>query len=380
MTQSEEYRNRWALTQSALKQCRYKSSRKWKSIWIDGQQDEDKNEDVYTFGSLVDIKLFSPKEVEDKFFIGEEKLPSDAIASIIKDLYEYIHNYNKQNRLLQDTNPFPEPIPDLPYNLDYCKDLIIKFANEYINDKGGRGWNNSWKDETRIAKISTEGEEYFNSLIEAKGRKVISQEMNMSANEMCDSLLNDENVNMYFISNEKNICLFQVEMFVDEYLPEFDKHIPLKGCIDILRIDLENKTVQIADFKTTKDATNFISSIKKFGYAFQLSFYKYLLTKWLEMYENGKYKDFKILPPINIVKDKIEDALIYQYRETDLHLERWGNLPFLEDMWEGVKNFKIKTGWQQILEEIAWHYFNDKWKKPKEMYENGKIIVNLLNS
>lgn len=379
--QNKEYANTFAINQSALKDFRFKSPKRWKGIWIDRQEDGDKNEEGFTFGSLMDTMMFTPEELDQRFYIGNTKLPSKAIESIVRSCYDRIIRENAEI-ITVTADDFPDEPTLLPLNLEENPDFILTACDEYQEspDKE-KGWNKGWKADTRITKIIKDGSDYFESLVHCNGRKIITSEINFKAIELQDILLADPDTKMYFIEDEGVELKFQFEIFVNHQSQE-GIEIPLKGALDILRIDHKTKTLQVVDFKTSYSAHDFVNSVKKYGYATQLSFYDHLLRLWLEQDECKEvYCDYTILNPINIVIDEYDRVpYIYEYSWTDLGLEREGNEKYLSDVYTPSHNHKIKKGWLQILETICWHYSNELWEKPKELYENRKIKINLLNS
>lgn len=327
--------------------------------------------------------LFTPSELNDRFYIGEEKLPSKAIEWIVKEKFNHIKRFNLELKELGDL--LPESPIYLEEELDVSHPILLQIANSYRfkdtegNDK--QGWNTGWKEQTRIDSIIKQGADYFISLKASAGRKVISPEMNMDAITLKEILCTNIETKDYFIENEENTLLFQLEIFT-KYVLDNGSEISLKGALDIVRFDHKNRTAQIADFKSSYSAFSFIDSIKKFGYCDQLSFYDYLLREWLIEYCEGKYCDYTIIPPINIVID-IGDKIpyIYEYSWRDIALAADGNKELLYSLFQtSDHNMKIKKGWKRVLDEIGWHYTNNLWEKPKEMYEKKRISVNLLNS
>lgn len=377
--QKSDYREVWGVSQSAIKDFQFKSPRKWKDIWIDKKIDPGKNEDTFVMGSLIDTLLFTPELLEKRFYIGEEKLPSKAIAHIVKDYY---HSIIRENATIQENNQFyPEPVPFLSFTLDH-KDILLACANRYCFKDGDDekcSWQSGWKDETRVKSLMEKGADYFESLKQANGRKVISPEMNMEALGLKEILYKDPDVRDYFVASEENELLFQLEIYTT-YPLENGESIPLKGALDIVRFDHKAKTAQIIDFKSSYSAFNFIGSIKQFGYCDQLSFYDFLLREWMIETCQGRYCDYKMLPPINIVID-ITDKVpyIYEYDWKDIALAADGNYKYLFNLFQTHDhNAKLRRGWRNILNEICWHWQNNLWQKPKELYENKKIKLNLL--
>lgn len=377
--QNSDYRDVWGISQSAIKDFQFKSPKRWKEVWIDKKLDTDKNEDNFTMGSLIDTILFSPDLLDKRFYIGEEKLPSKAVAAIIRDYYHCV--LKQRDELMAVSQDLPEVVE--PYSLTMEDNgILLQCANRYCfkdGDDDKCGWQSSWKDDTRVKSLTEKGLDYFESLKAAGGRKVISHAMNVEALDLRDILYKDPTVRDYFVPSEDNDLLFQLELYTTWQLPD-GSSIPLKGALDIVRFNHRDKTARIIDFKSSYSAFNFVSSIKQFGYCDQLSFYDYLLREWMLEACDGKFCDYKIVAPLNIVID-INDRVpyIYEYDWRDISLAADGNKAFLYHL-HGTHdhNSRIKRGWKKLLDEIGWHWQKNLWDKPKELYENKVIKVNLL--
>jgi hypothetical protein len=381
--QEQQYSQAFGISQSALKEWRFKSPLQWKKKWIDKQGDKDEDEDYFIIGSAIDTLLFTPDKFEERFYVSNSnKLPSKAIANVIEATYKILQERKKDNELL--------PI-EKDYSLEANLDILLLCANNYqdYDDNGNlkQGWSTHWKEQTRIDNLIKNGKDYFDFLLSANGRKIITEQQNILALEVIDILRKDESTKDYFVENKNNKLIFQLEIFENyEYtnLTLFNNvcnEIPLKGALDIVRIDHSKKTIQIIDFKTSQSAAHFIESIKKYGYDFQLSFYLYLFQKWAHKNIPNLLSEYRILPPINIVIDFIDKVpYIYEYNNTDLMVARYGNAESFSNLFGQTHPFKIKKGWQQLLNEISWHITTNKWDKTRELYEQNKIKINLQNS
>lgn len=392
--QPDQYRNHVAISISSIKDFRWKSVPRWYDIWINKQEDPEKDEDNFTFGSLTDMLCFTPQLVQERFFISEVegKLPSKFIIALCKHVYKAILAYNESIAVL-NMEPIPEYANELPMSLcEEVEEYILQFADTYREKpEDAIGWQMNWKTETRLKKIIEEGKDYFAYVVKAAGRKVISTIDNMAAIELKTILCEHEDTKPYFLQQEGEELIHQLEMFLDYTLADGSK-IPVKGAIDIVRIDHKNKVIYIVDFKTAQSAHNFIENIKKYGYCDQLSFYIFLFRIWIQ--ENRKdLLNYKIELPTNIVIDRNEKVpYIYEYNDRDLEIAQYGNEgylpPLLSINWEddtvradqNIKYGKIRKGWEEILEEIGWHWNNNQWTLPKELFLNKKIKVNLLNN
>lgn len=378
--QRTEYNRTFAVSQSAIKEFRYKSPKRWKEIWIEKQLELDKNEEAFTFGSLVDTILFTPDLIDSRFYVAEvSKIPTGELEKIVKYVYDTAEN-QKAHKVVYEDDMLPEPEVVEVFRLSDLKDVILE-ACEKIE------WNSRWKPETKVNKVIELGSEYYNLLAKAEGRKIITSELNFEALDIVKKLKQDKNLQKYFIDTNTTRNIFQLELY-DKYISNDHYEVPLKCAIDILHIDEKNKTIQVCDFKTSHSAYNFIQSIKQFGYCDQLSFYTFMVQNALQnnifMEQHGldRMTDWKILEPVNVVIDEHDKIpYLYEYDWRDIEISRRGNSEYLFSLYQTTNHTtKIKKGWQELLEEICWHIQNDQWDYPVEFYKTGKLKVNLINS
>lgn len=377
--QRQEYNSRFAVSQSAIKEFRFKSPKRWKDIWVDRQLDLDREKEAFTFGSLVDTILFTPQLIDKRFYIANDNsVPPEAVEKIVRNVYE---NSALSPRLIEVEDDFLPIITKVEvYDLNDYKREILDACNKYE-------WSGHWKDDTRVNKIIEKGQHYFELLAKAEGRKVISSEMNFEAISVVSKLQKDEYVGKYFTNSNDFTNVFQLELF-NKYVSNDHYEVPLKCAIDILHIDRKMGTLRVCDFKTSHSAHNFIQSIKQFGYCDQLSFYTYMLKLELtkqpfrEMLGLTPEREWTILEPLNIVISESEQVpYVYEYEWKDIDLARTGNSEYLFELYRTNDHAsRIKKGWKELLEEICWHMQNDQWDYPVEFYKTGKIKVSLLNS
>lgn len=372
--QNNEYFSSKAISQSALKQWQFKSPAEWKRLFIDKETDIDKKEEGFLFGSVIDTLIFTPDLFKERFYIAtdEKSDASDAIKSIVKSIYDYIVLTN--SRITEDNKFLMDELTPLELSLEaLSNELILKYLDEYTTwEKGVKstGWCSSWKSATRINKLKESGSAYFHSLCNAQGRKVISEQLVEDAVQCRDVLLSNECTKEYFIAEANCELLFQLELFIDY------KKVKLKGALDNLLLNHSKKTVMIIDFKSSFSAFEFRQFIHKFGYGDQLSFYTFLIKEWLKQEGNEAIRNYTILPPINIVID-IREKVPYVYRYNFLQLDicRYGSTSTLMSGNSTSFSTNKKIGWQQTLDEIAWHIENNYWLTPREMKNCGVIEV-----
>jgi hypothetical protein len=377
--QTLEYSSKFAVSQSSIKDFRFKSPKRWREIWVEKQLDLDKDEEAFTFGSLVDTILFTPELINKRFFIADvNKIPTATVEKIIRHIFD---TTSPEKQLVTiDNDMLPEPQEKWEFNLASLKDEIISACEKFE-------WNSGWKTDTKYNKIVEKGNEYFNLLAQAEGRKIITSETNIEALDIVNKLRQNAFVKEYFTNTNHMRNIFQLEIF-NKYNSQSHYEVPLKCAIDILHIDEENKSLRICDFKTSHSAHNFIQSIKQFSYCDQLSFYNFMLEEALkddsfrQSIGIGKECCWKVLEPINIVIDEQEKVpYTYEYDWRDIKISEEGNASYLFNLYQTQNHDgRLKKGWKELLEEICWHLQNNKWEYPVEIYKTNKIKVNLINS
>ena len=383
--QQKTYSEDKSISQSKIKHWKSLSPKAWFRKYIENIIDENEKENQnFILGDLLDCLLTTPDLLESRYFVSNEmeKLPSDVECKIIECTYNKIIEYNKSLEDLKD---------ELPGDSEFLKVDLAENWDILLSCCNTEKWQSGWKDETRVAKIIERGTNYFNILAEAADRKIISSTLNMQAVELVDILKKNKWTKNYLVESDGNELLFQLEIFA-EYEYDFkvdhskeqytETHkIPIKGAIDILRINHKDRSYQIVDVKKAFSAHQFLENVRKFGYCDQLSFYQYLVSLWILEDANKYLQEYTQLPPINIVIDIADhEPYIYSYTERDLHQARYGNKTFLERILGKYHPFRIKKGWQELLNDICWHFVTKKWDAPKSMLEEGVIQLDLLNN
>jgi len=390
--QTADYKNGggrgFCISQSSIKAWRNFSPKKWYRKYVENIEDDENENPAFLLGEILDTLITCPDKLEERFYIANmEKIPSETECKIIECTYNQIIEYN--NSLKELNEVLPEEPEFLKIDLAENWDILLSCCNT-------EKWQSGWKDDTRVNKIIERGNAYFSILAEANHRKIISSSLNMQAIELIEILKANKHTRDYLVESPDNELHFQLEIFAEyDYEVEFEdpiawheirepeiRKIPIKGALDIFRVDHKNKTYQIVDFKKTFSTHEFKNNIYKFNYDMQLSFYQYLISKLIEQDANFYYlKDYKQLPPINIAIDIVDKTpCIYSYSERDLYNARYGNEKFLEGAFGKHHQFRIKKGWNQLLDEIAWHICKNDFSECREMLENGIIQLNLINN
>jgi len=360
--QRSEYKETFAISQSSIKAFRTKPLQKFKQIYID-KEEQDEDESKFAFGSLVDTLAFEPTLLDERFFICDEdvNIPGEKVKIIVDKVYKEAVVIVENKTKLNEQGNLPEPVY-IPHinELDNFNDLIVKYAKEI-----GYG-GSTWTSNRIIDTVQDAAYGYFRMLGNCNGRSIITPMDNADAIGTVANLRKDKNTNKYFEDQKDETLLFQQEIFI-EYKDDNGNIIPLKGALDIIRLNHKDKTCEVVDLKTTHNSLGFKHVARTFDYITQVSFYSFLLKEFLKDYQGGKYQKYEMLPSLNIVIDKeYKIPYIYEYSFEDLEIAK-----------NGKKDDDFR-GWKEILNLIGWHINTNVWDVPKELYENGKIKLKIF--
>ncbi len=354
------YFSKFAISNSALKDWKTMSPRKWYNMWI-AKTAKRPFKAATVMGSLVDCMIFTPTDTEKRFIISEVPKPSDKVNLILTEILEHYNDLNKNAALVNAKPDTKVKIPMKEPNLE-DKELVVSFCikNDHYAKKPDQAYND----------VIKKGAEFFEFLKKSNGKIVVSVEEKEEAKKLQEILFTDP-VSRPFFSPKKNCeVIFQQRIYTEFEVTGFENidFLPFKGACDIIHFNHKRKEVREVDLKVTADAFMFWESIRKFDYPQQHSFYDCLIKLWLETYQDGKYKDYSVMNPLNVVIDNdLKVPYIYAYNSEDLHIKRYG-----------IENTPIK-GWEDTVKEIAWHMDTQQWDRPREHMLNGYINVRVFN-
>jgi hypothetical protein len=354
-SEQQAYMDKFAVSQSSMKDWKLLSPMRWYKTWVTKELPRPKKPST-KLGSFLDCLMFTPDDLEKRFVIADVDLPSDKIQLILEDMFEHVNTLNKNAAMINKAEG--KKIPMKPHVFD-DKGLITSLCikhDHYKKKADSQGYNDVLK----------KGGPYFEFLKSTKGRDVISSETNIMAIGLKEILLNDKVSRGFFVPKKNCEVVFQQRIFSEFELNGFNnvEFLPTKGAIDIVHFNHKRREVREVDLKCTNDAYLFWESIRKFDYPGQHSFYDYLLREWLKKYQDGKYEDYSVMNPLNVVIDDAEKVpYIYSYSPEDLHIKRYG-----------IEGTPIR-GWEDTINDIAWHFDNGEWTRPREHLMNGYMSV-----
>lgn len=342
MEMNEYYENS-ALSQSKLKLLISDPSR---FITVEEPELYFEEKKHFIVGSAVDFCLTQPhREFEEEYHVSNlENKPSDTIKSIVNQVFDKVTEQEEQINL----------------TLFSYEEVILECCNEH-------GYQSRWNDETRINKVC-EAWEYWEDLIDSRGKQVLSQEEKDLIDTIVMSIRTCEATSKYF--NKQGVS-YQVPIYF-EYMD-----VDCKALLDMIIIDEENKSIQPIDIKTMGDKViYFPQSLRKRRYDIQAAFYveglKYL------------YPEYKILPFKFIVESTVDpgNPLVFTCDETLLNIGKHGRgVVYLEgDIYEDrevITTYYHRTeeikGFSQLV-ELYKYYTENGFDKDQIVRENNSEL------
>lgn len=296
----------------------FKKSPKLFKAFIDGEA-EYKEESYQGYGKLVHLKLLEPFEYEG------EVVPYDYTVPKSPQQKKFIERYLE---LLEESAS--------PALTAYKEAYVTKESDDKILEKA--------------LKLLEDCSTYRKYLKASEERTVIKLDMHDKIRET------DKNARAHKKANE---LLFGVSDVIDDgiheaynevelYYQEGEGGLKYKSMLDRLVINHETKTVDLVDVKTTNDLPNFRESFDKYSYARQLAFYEMMIyANASKLNING---DYTVNWHIVAASSLDSEVKVFNINEED--------------------RTSAKEDLEKTLEEIRWHFRNDRWEHSSAYY-NG---------
>lgn len=314
----------------------------------------------FIIGSAVDTLLTGEEgEFEKQYYVSNlEKKPSDVEMSIIRMVFDEVKHVK-----VDELDKYPGSISN-----------AIEFHN----------WQANWKIETKIAKIITIGNEYFEDLKAGLGKQILTSTENKLIQDIVFSLKSNRRTSLFFDrkSYEKsdNITIYyQLPIYF------YYKNVYCKALLDILVIMKDNNgniiSVQPIDLKTMNGSTlRFLNNLKSFRYDIQAAWYTEALKAIdssfihnLSILEEGVIKPFLFIVESNSYPGQ---PLIYQIDEEIMKIGKFGK----KDLLIKTPNYEYPEvikhghkGFDELIEMYIYQEFND-WKEEKIITDNPGVF------
>ena len=241
------------------------------------------------FGSVTDsLVTGGMEEFNERFLVADYKMPSDAVAKIVKNLFDKWHLT--------------------------CR-TIHSITDEAINEETIlANYGQNWRLATRVEDIRKKGNEYYDALQASQDKVVIDNNTYNDALRAVDALKTSSATSFYFQTNNP----FEPDWF-REYQLKF-KHtfdgVDYRGMLDLCLTSHKDKIIYPIDLKTSGKAEwDFYKSFIEFGYGHQARLYYRLLEAAIK--EDDFYKDYKIANyRFIVVNRKTLTPLVWEYPDT----------------------------------------------------------------
>lgn len=218
-------------------------------------------EEHFVIGSAVDVKLTQGEEIfKEEFYISMlTDKPSDTVMSIIQEVFQ---------TLLETRTD--EEISLLSGSLSLFPDLITSACANH-------NWNNRWGDEAKIRAITDQGVNYFNELVKANGKQVITLEEAALIDNIVYTLKNHPVTKYLFEDSDNYVIIYQKPLYFAV------EGVMCKALPDIILIDKQTNIIHCFDIKTTGDELiNFPYNAAKLRYDIQAAFYMEAIKRTID--------------------------------------------------------------------------------------------------
>jgi len=282
-------------------------------------------------GSLIHYLLLENHDFDTKYIVSPASLPTGQQKKLVDMVY-----YKAFPSLASDDtlkfDDFEHYILDVMVTINYFQALKT--------------------DQARIDKVMTaENKNYWEFLKTKKGKILIDEETRQYCQDAVDII--KLNPKIMILLGQNPVKGSSVEVFNEEYMEAVisGKPFGLKGFVDNLHIDHDNKIIFINDFKTSgKGLSEFKNSVEYFAYWMQAVVYMIMVSqKYYHLLDAGYSVKFHF-----IVIDKYFN--VYPFPVSELTRNTW------------LERFK------EVLVKAEYHYTNKRFELPYE-FDTESVIL-----
>lgn len=221
----------------------------------------------------------------------------------------------------------------------------------------------NWRPETRIKVLKENGEQYYNLMILASGKTILTSEEYNDVVACVDLLKTSDATKWYF--QDDNPFDDSIERLYQLKFTGEHEGIELKAMMDLAVVDHKNKIIYPCDLKSSsKSEWNFYKSFIEYNYFIQANLYSYLLQKTIE--KDEYFKDFKIADyRFIVICNRTRVPLVWEWPHTKTVLDLT------------VGDYKLPN-WRGIVKQLD-YYLKENPSVPEEIVvEDTNNIVKWL--
>jgi len=275
-------------------------------------------------GKLIHSLMLDKSNFDDLFIIAPSGLPSDNTLKVINVVYKAHLERKEEIESIADwenltLSEYTECILDALIDMDLHQSLKT--------------------DEQRINKIINEvSNDYWLFLNKKQNREIIDMDMLVKCEEFAEKLKNNEQVTKLLLNHD----VISNELLLKLEIP--NSLLGLKGILDNLGINHEDKTIYINDLKTSnKPLKDFPESVEFWNYWLQAVIYKKLVEETCSDYIKKGYKIVFNFIVIDLYKQ------VYCFEVSDTTYDLW------------------ISKYNDLIKEAEWHFSNRNYTLPYKL-------------
>ena len=329
MMEEDFYKQKFYFSYSSLSKLLW-SPVAFHQIYIMGMRPE-KQEAHLVQGQIVHNLLLEPEKFNERFIISPDNLPTGTVRTVIDRVFSHHLELSQHGDKRVELTEFNDAILDVMRDMNYYQSLKT--------------------DQQRLDKIvNSENISYWNFLVTKGNKTLISQEDYNYCSSAVDLIKNDSNLCKLLGCNLTEFD--NREVFNEKPLQcEANKNFGLKGIVDNLVIDHDEKILYINDVKTTsKDLKDFPETIEFYSYWMQAVLYCTLVSiNYRQLLDVGYQIKFHF-----VVIDRNFQTYAFPVREQTL--QDW------------LERLSLS------LNKAEWHYKNRNYTLPYD-FATGSVVL-----
>lgn len=293
---------------------------------------EEKLEQHLLQGKLIHLLLLEPEMFNEEFMVTPGKLPTDSLRQVVDRVFRHYQELTRNGDDRTELVQFDGAILDVMRDMNYFQNLKT--------------------DQQRLDKVITPETISYWQFLQTKGNKTLVDPETVKFCQDAVEIIKTNNQVCNLIGS--NITDFDNKEVINEQYMQIDlpnQVYGLKGIIDNLVIDHDNRIIFINDIKTTsKDLKDFPESIEYYSYWLQAVIYMIMIGQvYADLISSGYQVKFHF-----VVIDRAFQS--YAFAVSEETLNKW-----LDRFTDCIK-------------KAEWHYQNRSYELPYD-FAQGLVVL-----
>ena len=320
---------------------------------------------------LLSISAQAFQEVKEPELFFEEK-EHFIIGKGVDDLITMGQEYFDNNYHVSDITKPTDTIMSIVQQVFASRESDNWFDQNLLPAIEAHNYQPNWKPDTKITKVSTEGESYWNELLQSQGKQVLSKEQILKIDSIVSQILEHRFTSSYFKLDEYTDIYYQLPVYFTE------DNVECKALLDMVIVHHRLKTITPIDIKTIGDYTKFFDyQCLRRRYDIQASWYTYALYHWRDInFPKYSVETFKFIVASTT---KQCDPIVFDTTYDFLNAGKYGSSKvkyyYVNSGFSQLNESITETyGWKKLLKIYNWHNQNG-WDKDYEIESNNGIFT-----